>query len=65
VLQTTTLRLTLLISNLHIDNYLRTGEQKNIGIGREVKAMNKEGMVFPIYLGLLVKFLTTSHLSSQ
>jgi two-component system sensor kinase FixL len=42
-------------SSLHdsyIHNYLRTGVQKIIGIGREVTGMRKDGSLFPCYLSI-------------
>lgn len=36
----------------HIGLYLRTGEKKVIGLGRELVAQRKDGATFPIYLSL-------------
>lgn len=36
----------------YLSNYLRTGEKKIIGIGRELTAMKKNGAIFPIYLAV-------------
>ncbi len=36
----------------YIDNYLRTGEKRIIGLGREVSALHKNGEQFPIYLAV-------------
>ncbi len=36
----------------HIANYLRTGEKKVIGIGREVVGLRKNGKVFPLELSV-------------
>ncbi len=36
----------------YIDNYLRTGEPRIIGIGRELTAVKKDGSVFPMSLAI-------------
>ncbi|MCB1652178.1 MAG: PAS domain S-box protein [Alphaproteobacteria bacterium] len=36
----------------YIKNYLQSGQGKVIGIGREVKALRKDGSVFPMELGI-------------
>src|SRR5690606_19679123 len=36
----------------YLDNYLRTGERKIIGIGREVTGQRKNGSQFPLHLSV-------------
>ena len=36
----------------YVDRYLRTGERRIIGIGREVRGRRKDGSVFPHYLAV-------------
>ena len=37
----------------HIADYLRTGEGKIIGVGRETEALRKDGKTFPIDLAII------------
>ena len=36
----------------YIERYLKTGEKKIVGIGREVEAKRKDGTIFPIHLSV-------------
>ena len=36
----------------YVQHYLETGEQRIIGIGREVSAMRKDGSLFPVHLSV-------------
>lgn len=36
----------------YLERYLRTGERRVIGVNREVKALRKDGTVFPAYLSI-------------
>lgn len=36
----------------YVENYLRTGIRKIIGIGREVEGRKKDGSIFPLYLAV-------------
>lgn len=36
----------------YVERYLRTGERRIIGIGREVRGRRKDGSIFPHYLGV-------------
>ncbi|HEY3319832.1 MAG TPA: PAS domain S-box protein [Planctomycetota bacterium] len=36
----------------YLHNYLKTGEKKIIGIGREVQGKRKDGSIFPLYLAV-------------
>ncbi|MFQ5675047.1 MAG: PAS domain S-box protein [bacterium] len=38
--------------NAYIQNYLKTGEKKIIGIGREVVGRRKDGSTFPLYVAV-------------
>lgn len=36
----------------YIDNYLKTGVKRVIGIGREIEGMRKDGSIFPIHIAV-------------
>lgn len=51
--------------NLHdsfLERYLRTGENQVIGIGREVRAVRKDGRIFPIELSVCEVTTESDHL---
>src|SRR5262249_26133390 len=36
----------------YVERYLRTGEQKIIGVGREVTGLRRDGTTFPVHLAV-------------
>ena len=46
----------------YLEQYLRTGNKKIIGIGREAAGQRKDGNVFPLYLSIGELYLGTQHL---
>lgn len=51
-----------MLHDTYLNNYLRTGEKKIIGIGREVNGLKKDGTVFPIRLSISEVSLTDRRL---
>jgi PAS domain S-box-containing protein len=48
----------------YLERYLRTGEKRIIGIGREVEAQRKDGTVFPMHLSVGEVRLGDTHIFS-